>query len=70
MACKRSGVQIPSAPPHTTAGHPACSLRPHPVVSSAVPALGHTWGMAASATASRSPMTATTRACISAVMCR
>jgi hypothetical protein len=32
--------------------------------------MGHTWGMAASATVSRSAITATTRACIASVMCR
>jgi len=34
------------------------------------PGLGHTWGMTANATASRSAVTATTRACIASVMCR
>jgi hypothetical protein len=70
MACKGSGVQIPSAPPphnrrSTVVSRPASARRLLPD-----PGLGHIWGMTANATASRSAITATTRACIASVMCR
>jgi hypothetical protein len=70
MACKGSGVQIPSAPPPhqrrsarscpkaKERGHGGCDL------------LGDSWRTTLTAMAKRASMTATRRACISGVVCR
>jgi hypothetical protein len=64
------GFKSPQLHHHNTAVQLPCRLRPQHAASPSNPGLGHTWGMTASATASRSAITATTRACIASVMCR
>jgi hypothetical protein len=48
------GFKSPQLHHHRSAGQPPCCVRPQHAASLSDPGLGHTWGMAASATVSRS----------------